>query len=732
MSRTRLFLEWLAILAASCLIAWWAGTSGATNRLDLQLLDLASSRRAAPATEDIILVAIDDRSLAAEGQWPWDRRRMAQLVDRLSDDGARAIVLDVLFIEPGTPEGDAALADAVARSGRVALAQGFVAAENRTSGIDPLPPIEVLSSHAIAVGHVVIAPDADGTVRRVPLVVQDGATRYDHLQVEAFRALNRRNPADYARALHDNEPPVLPLRPEGAYRTVPASAVLAGEVPADYLRGKIVMVGATAAGLGDRHPVPHRAGSTMAGVELQANLYQALGDGSFIRPVPAGMALWLSLAPIFVLFVGFWRLRPAQALMLSLLLAGIWLAGSVVLAIGMGWWLAPGPAILAILAAYPLWGWRRLAAVSDFLEAEARRLAPTAEQGERPSLGGFDNVAKQVSRLHYLVDAMAERRAFLTAVIEAAPDAICVFDSDGGLVLTNERARGLFKDVAEGTAFNDLVLAAGGRMDAGGREMTLPDGSVHAVAASRSHEDAAWSGLQVVAFGDVTEMRRAEADRRHMLEFLSHDMRSPQVAILGLAGGRVGATGEGERLARIAGHARRTLKLADDFVHLSRIAETALDPQELDMGMLVEEAVDRAWFAAREHRIRLRVQLPDGPVYFHGDGHVLSRVLDNLIGNAIKYAPAGTDVTVTLIASDDAIRLLVADQGPGLPPERRADPFRRFGERRAGGGAQDTLGAGLGLAFVVAAVDKHGATIACETGEGCGTCFTITFPKPAE
>lgn len=718
MSRLRLFFEWLAILACSCLIVWWAAASDLTHRLDVNLLDLAAVQRASPASEDTLIVALDDRSVQALGRWPWDRKLTAALIDRLHAAGARAIVLDILLAEPSTPESDAALEKAIAASGRVALAHSFTAPENRQSGFDPLLPMPSFAAHALAVGHVGLDPDEDGTVRSVPVVLQDAGRVFPHLQLAAMRALGENVP----QGTDGLESAIVPLRPAGAYRSVPAASVISGEVPAAFIRGRVVMVGATAAGLGDRHPVSTFVGSMMPGVELQANLRDALRRGEFIRPV--AQPLWLagSWLVVILLFIGFWRLRPAMCLVLSLVLAATLLLGTFLLASCCGLWFAPGPALAAILAAYPLWGWRRLAAVSDFLDKEARRLAPV-DRGDRSAttIGGFDNVAKQVSRLQYLVEDVAERREFLTTVIEAAPDAICVFGSDNRLQLMNQRARDIFGESPGQVAYVDLVDSAGGELLHEGRELKLDDGSVFSVAASRSGSEGGLGGIRVIAFSDITEMRRAEEERRQMLEFLSHDMRSPQVAILGLAGKEAGSA-PAERFERIGGHARRTLKLADDFVQLSRLAEVPLELEETDLVMLAEEAIDRAWFAAREKGVRLVQELPEEPVFRTVDGHVLSRALDNLIGNAIRYSPAGSAVTIAIATTAGGVAMSVTDEGPGLPEERRADPFRRFGSRDKYGKG----GAGLGLSFVRAAVEKHGATIASASSEA-GTTFTITF-----
>lgn len=726
MTRTRLFLEWLVILGCSCAIVWWACATGATARYDDQLLDYASGLRASPAARDVVVVAIDERSLAQEGRWPWDRKKLALLVDRLSEAGARAIVLDILLVEASSPESDAALSNSIARSGRVALVKSFAPAQDRASGVDVLAPLPEFAAGAMTIGHVALDPDSDGIARRVPLIVNDGRLRHDHVQLALARRLAILRAEPEMISGRDTVWPVMPMRPSGAYQAIPATSVMRGEVPTPFIKDTIVIVGATAAGLGDTHGVPAYAGTIMAGTEIQANLFQDLRSGEYIRGIAGGVWLAACMVPVLLLFLGFWRLSPARCLTLALTLAFGFAICSMLMAVHLGLWVPPGPALLAILAAYPLWGWRRLSAVNDFLMSEAGKLALRGDNRSEVMSGGFDNVAKQISRLHYLVDEVAERRAFLTNVIEAAPDAICVFSADGKLSLMNGRARKIFGDDTPGLAFEDLVSSVCGSISQDFRELTLPSGATFSVATSPDANGVVAGSIRVVALVDISDMRRAEEERGRMLEFLSHDMRSPQVAIIGLASEPEEAGEESLKLARIRAHARRTLKLADDFVQLARLSQVPLAIEDTDLVTIAGEAADRAWFDARQKGVILRQSCPDDAVFIAADGHVLSRAIDNLLGNALRYSPVGStvDVHVRCEAGEAGEAVIeIADQGPGLPPERREDPFRRFGARDTNGG----MGAGLGLAFVQAAVTRNGGAITCETGAEGGTRFVLRF-----
>ncbi len=704
-ARWRLALEWLAIFAGAVAVLVWSAGHGTTRGLDLALMDRIAARTS-PASDQILIVGIDERSLAELGHWPWDRRHLAQLVDRLHAGGARGIALDVLLTEPTDPGADGALGQALRRAGAVVLPWDYAPAEGRVDGFAALPPTPAIARGAAALGEVVLRPDPDGLVRRIPLRVSEGPTSYPHLAVALLRA------AGLPLRAQASDEPVLPLRRAGSYRMVPAAAVIRGEVPDAFVRGRLVLVGASAAGLGDTYAVSPSAGGQMAGIELQANLVQALQAGGFIDPLGQGTALAVGLVALALLFAGFWRLSPAHCL---------WLAGGLALALvglclGLGLgaqlWFAPGPALLAMMLAYPLWGWRRLDAVSRYLGGKAASLAPAGGGTRR---GGFDDVARQIDRLDGLIDEVATRRAFLRRVVESAPDPLCVLDADQHLLLDNAGARALFGADSAGRQWLDLLLDARAQMSADGVEMVLSDGRAFTVARADPPDGADWSAIQIVQLREVTALRRADGERRRLLEFLGHDMRSPQVAILGLAEG-AGAEAAA-RLGRISNHARRTLDLADNFVALARLEATAPVREGTDLAALIDEAADRAWQAASVKAITVQAEHA-GACYAETDAALLARVLDNLIGNAITYAPAKTIVSIRL-HMNDAMTISVTDQGPGLPAARQADPFQRFGSSSGG--------AGLGLAFVAEAMARLGGTAQCATSP-TGTTFTLSLP----
>jgi signal transduction histidine kinase len=209
-------------------------------------------------------------------------------------------------------------------------------------------------------------------------------------------------------------------------------------------------------------------------------------------------------------------------------------------------------------------------------------------------------------------------------------------------------------------------------------------------------------------------------------------MRSPQASILALLDRK---EEDAQTLrARIAGYARRTLKLADDFVHYAR-AESGRHTQELlDFAAILVEAADDQWALAQAKGIRVETPDAEEEYLVRGDRSLLSRMLANLIGNAIKYSDGGTTVRCTLTREPvptvptGMLCCRIADEGHGIAAEDLEAIFQPFRRSRGVDGA----GAGLGLAFVRTVVQRHGGTITVESRQGEGTTFSLRLPIAAE
>ncbi|BAS26964.1 CHASE2 domain-containing protein [Limnochorda pilosa] len=285
-------LPFLAAGAVTLLL--WA--AGALEPLERPLYDLRVSARFLAGSPSgtasrLAVVAVDEPSLEALGRWPWPAERHARLVETLAAAGAAAVGLDLILAEPTGERGDEALARAVAQS--AASMPVFLPA-------GPEAPHASLAQAATGLGSIRFPLDPDGAVRRLPLPATGRGT--EPLSVLLARVGGLQEAGGPTTLWLDlRRPPVLrsPLRPEDLFPTFSYVAVLDGRVPPEALRGRIVLVGATAPGLGDRHLTALRRLGPVPGVFLHANAVRALLDPEPIRRVPgASLAIFLVVLAI--------------------------------------------------------------------------------------------------------------------------------------------------------------------------------------------------------------------------------------------------------------------------------------------------------------------------------------------------------------------------------------------------------------------------------------------------
>ena len=511
------------MVVVSCVLVALAAGQGWFRPVDDRLYDLALPLVAPAADDRILIVEIDDESLAEIGRWPWDREQHARLFDVLAKAQPAAIGYDVLFVEPG--HGDAALASAITRARKVTLSAA-IAGEPDAVRPPIEPPLGILARAAAAVGVVQLLPDGDGVIRGAEQAIETRGGPFPQLPTQLARQIapGRFTGADTRRFR-------IAFAGRDAFHRISFARIAAGEVPVELLAGKIVMVGASGAGMGDNHPVPSSAGSLMPGVEIQANVLNTLIGGHEIRVLsPPAMAA-LSLLPLIVLLAAFLRVAPAANLLIAIGLALGSLAVSAALLPLAHLWMPPGAMLAGLLMVHALWGWRRLTVMNRFVVRQAAALSrdPGVVPAPRSRRARGDAIAEEAGRLEGLVGQVREMRRFVSDVVENMPDAICVVDGEDRVILANRAAENLFGVTPQGQAMAALIarLERDDRRDVA--QFRSPTGQSLLMA------DAAIADRQrIVTFADVTELQAAADERDETLHFLSHDLRSPNAAIVSL------------------------------------------------------------------------------------------------------------------------------------------------------------------------------------------------------
>ncbi|MCK9797096.1 CHASE2 and HATPase_c domain-containing protein [Pseudomonas sp. MAFF 302030] len=743
----RLVREWLGV---SLILLPLTAVLSLSHGLALNNLLYDSLRRLSPLPVDprILLVTIDDYSLKQLGQWPWSRTVHGALLDRLHAAQAKGVLFDVIFSEPDPlPANDALLASALCRAGNVYLP---VLRENVARYAQPLgelAPVPSLLACARSVGHINAEADRDGIVRSVYL--REGPVDnpkpqlawrlYELAQQDVAQAQMPGVPAAAITQgwLRSHEVRIPFISATAGFPSVPYVSVLRGEVPAELLRDRLILVGATAAGLGDRYVTPQSAQQgTTPGIEIQANVLNGLLQQRSIVALGelTGMCLSLGLVAALLSLL-LWR--PRHALWLTLGCMAAALLGSALL-LRLGAWWSPAASVLGMLLAYLTWNWRRLRVVLAYFGWELARLdaepkvLPERRRRQAPS---GDVLQGQIVALEQAMSRTRDTQRFIADGLEYLPVATLISDPGGRILLANRNARELF---AHSLVGSDLLAQLASLGYPGLEDQTLA--SLVPVEFRDTQERSLRTDLApllpvdsdipigwLLSLTDLSVERDAERQRGLLLRFLSHDLRAPHSAILALLDvQRLQAPDDQPVYNQIELQVRRALELTEAFVQLARAESEAYQFEPSMFAMLVLDAFDQANTLAQLKQIQLLHELDDedeGLVL--ADQALLTRALFNLLENAIKYSPPGSTVRVQLHADEHWLTCEIIDQGRGIAA---AELPRLFNQYQRFVSAQGIEGLGLGLAMVKAVVDRHEGLIRCQSVVGQGTCFTLGLP----
>ena len=236
----------------------------------------------------------------------------------------------------------------------------------------------------------------------------------------------------------------------------------------------------------------------------------------------------------------------------------------------------------------------------------------------------------------------------------------------------------------------------------------------------------------------VERLEELDAVKSSFVQSVSHELRTPLTSVLGytdlLAAEHLGPLNDQQRkmLGSVSRNGRRLLVLIEDLLMLARVEQRAfsVEAERLDLREAVRRGADTVGPQAEAASVRLEVDLSPDPVPVIGDAEQLERLTVNLLGNAVKFSPAGGVVRVTVDPQDGEAVLTVADRGMGIPADERDRLFERF-VRSSNARRAEVQGSGLGMAIVKEVVDHHEGRVDVESEEGLGTTVRARLPLQA-
>jgi len=363
-----------------------------------------------------------------------------------------------------------------------------------------------------------------------------------------------------------------------------------------------------------------------------------------------------------------------------------------------------------------------------------------------PGTGGtIENLQTNADRLSLQNQNMLQLKVLNDNIFNGSPAGLIVWNAVGELMRYNDLALEMFGDLApDNQAVREFLVSLGKdpvRIDKEAfdalmlhgknwqlnyvkrdRELVIDINALGATLADR---------LIVASAVDLSEIRRAERLRSELIEYLSHDLRSPLISSLYLVSQEREVTQAMEKkksFVQVEKNINKTLSMIDDLLGLTRAENLQFDQlQPVFFENVVETTIDQLLPQARQKGMEIVVHDIDEDVWVTADSSLLERAFVNVVGNAIKYSPEGSRVDIiTRLKDGEMLSTKVVDQGVGIPAERIDKLFNRF--HRDPSIQMQFKGTGLGLALVATVIRQHGGSVHATSEENVGTTIEIQLP----
>lgn len=356
-----------------------------------------------------------------------------------------------------------------------------------------------------------------------------------------------------------------------------------------------------------------------------------------------------------------------------------------------------------------------------------------------------------------LATMMAERSARLDSILGSMTDGLWVYDANGDVVDVNQAALNMFGLASRADAIEHGSFANMNLRDAEGRPIAPPDMPQARALAGQTVPDylalarhlitgrdldlsIAAAPIEsggivgaVLVIRDITALQELDRKKDEFLSVASHELRTPLTTIKGytqLLAQTVNDLQPEERatyINAVLGEIERMMGLISELLDVSRIETNRLQihPQPIRWLQFIEGRISA--FRVQHPMRAIRFDLKAAETIVVADPDRMRQVVDNLLSNALKYSPEGSDIDVRVASVDASVLTSVTDHGIGIPRDEIPQLFERF-HRARNVSSRYYGGLGLGLYIARAIVEAHGGVITVESEEGTGSTFTMSLP----
>ncbi|MBK3496794.1 cell wall metabolism sensor histidine kinase WalK [Viridibacillus sp. YIM B01967] len=365
---------------------------------------------------------------------------------------------------------------------------------------------------------------------------------------------------------------------------------------------------------------------------------------------------------------------------------------------------------------------------------------------------GNDEIGQLAIAFNHLTNRLQEaqsttegERRKLASVLANMTDGVIATDRKGRIMLINTPAQQLFKGehdelmgrplisvlgLDEGYTFEDLIHMK----DAVNLDFSSPDHPyIWRANFSVIQKETGFVNGLITVLHDITEQEKIEMERREFVSNVSHELRTPLTTMRSYLEALADGAWRDENIAPTfldvtQTETERMIRLVNDLLQLSRMdsREYELNADIVDFNKLFERIIDR-FEMSKSKNVEFQRLISDTACYVELDTDKITQVIDNIISNALKYSPDGGNIRFGVTAQDGILKVMISDDGMGIPKEnvdRIFDRFYRVDRARA----RSMGGTGLGLAISREMIQAHGGKIWAESDEGHGTTIFFTLP----